>query len=281
MIILEALAKAKRAREGQETTGEAEAAPLPQRPARGKIGESPIPAPIRLEFPQVSINPAICERNRVFLTRQKGHAYSAVLDAYRILRTRLWAQGVSTERWTSLGMVSAGPGEGKTLTAINLALSFAREKRNNVFLLDLDLRNPSVCRYLGVQPAVGIGHALTREAKPEDVFFSIGIDNLTIAAGTQGYENSSELLGGSALDALLASINKLDPHSLIVVDLPPLLLSADALVVAPKLSTVLLVVAEGYTRRDQLDRAIEVLHGTNVAGIVLNRSRESVEDYYG
>ena len=66
-----------------------------------------------------------------------------------------------------------------------------------------------------------------------------------------------------------------------VEDLPPVLVSADALVVAPKLSGVLLVVAEGMTRRDQLDRAIEVLSGAKVAGIVLNRSRESVEDYYG
>ena len=66
-----------------------------------------------------------------------------------------------------------------------------------------------------------------------------------------------------------------------MVDLPPLLLSADALVVAPKLSAVLLVVAEGTTRRDKLDRAVELLSGSNVAGIVLNRSRESVEDYYG
>jgi Mrp family chromosome partitioning ATPase len=280
MTILEAIERAKRLREERaqhENRAPASEAPVVRRKAV-EIKSHPV---ARLEFETVKIDPNVYEKNRVMMQREQGHAYSAVLDSYRILRTRIWHRGVGTERWSSLGMVSAGPGEGKSLTALNLSLAFAREKKNNVFLLDLDLRNPCVCRYLGVTPRVGIGSALSGEAKPQDVFFGIGVENLILAGGVTSYENSSEMLGGDGLANLLAYINSIDPHALIMVDLPPLLISADALVVGPKLSAVLLVVAEGVTRRDQLDRAIEVLSGSTVAGIVLNRSRESVEDYYG
>ncbi len=282
MTILEAIEKAKRLRAEKAHESVREAPPSESTVSHRRTADPEAQHAIaRLDFERLPIDASVYERNRVLMSHDKGHAYSSVLDSYRILRTRIWHRGVGSERWTSLGMVSAGPGEGKTLTALNLSLAFAREKKNNVFLLDLDLRNPSICRYLGVTPTTGIGAALSGAVKPADVFFSIGVDNLILAGGLSSYENSSELLGGPGLSELLSYINRIDPHALILVDLPPLLLSADALVVAPKLSAVLLVVAEGVTRRDQLGRVVEVLSGSQVAGIVLNRSRESVEDYYG
>jgi protein-tyrosine kinase len=280
-IIEGTLERAKRAREERMREGAHEAATTESVAVRRKVvpaAEQPVP--VRLQFEQLPIDRRVCEHERVLLSDGRGHAYSAVLDTYRILRTRIWHRGVQAKRWNSLGMVSAGPGEGKTVTSINLALAFAREKRSNVFLLDLDLRNASICRCLGVTPRAEIASAITGEAKPEDVFFGIGVENLFVAGGLTSYENSSEMLGGPGLVDLLAYINKVDPDGLILVDLPPLLGSADSLVVAPRLSAVVLVVAEGMTRRDQLDRAVQALAGVQVAGIVLNRSREAVEDYY-
>jgi protein-tyrosine kinase len=281
MTIFEALEKGKKLRDERTPQGVREPAPTSPAFARSKPTEPEQASIARFEFEQMPIDPKFCENNRVLMARERGTGYSAVLDSYGILRTRLWARGVGAERWSSLGMVSPGPGEGKSLTSLNLALAFAREKKRNVFLLDLDLRNPSICRYLGAMPKVGIGSVLTGEAKPEEVFFTIGVDNLIVAGDLTSHENSSELLGGKGLTHLMAYINKIDPHAFILVDLPPLHLSADALVVAPKLSAVLLVVSEGVTKRDQLDRTIEVLSGVSVAGIFLNRSRESIEDYYG
>jgi protein-tyrosine kinase len=278
MTILEALEKAKRIRDERARLGTPE--PSPRRPVGyRKAADLPsAPAP-KLDVERLTVDPEVYERNRVLINNQ-AQTYSAVLDAYRILRTRLWHRGVGSDRGTSFGVISAGPGEGKTLTTLNLALAFARERKHNVFLLDLDLRNPSVCKYLGVAPKVEIGSVLNKEAKPQDALFSIGVDNLFLAGGLNSYENSTELLGGEGLAGVLARINEMDPQALILVDLPPILSSADAMVVAPKLSAVLLVVAEGQTKREQLDRAVEILSGSNVAGIVLNRSRESLEDYY-
>lgn len=284
MTILEALEKAKKLREARgDARGAGAAAPSVREHAvtrvRRKSREGTQAQAVRLEFPLVPLDERTCEESRVLLGTSR-HRYSSVLDSYRILRARLLPRLEAADNLCSIGFVSAGPGEGKTVTCINLALAFAREKKRNVFLLDLDLRNPSVCRYLGVQPPAEIGGVLSGEVPAHEAFFSVGVENLVVAGGNTSYENSSELLGGPGMEALVDAVHERDPRAIILVDLPPLLLAADALAAAPFLSSVVLVVAEGQTRRDQLEDALEVLSGTHVAGIVLNRSREHVEDYY-
>jgi protein-tyrosine kinase len=247
---------------------------------RQRVEVAPAAIPL-LDFTALHVDPAICEASRVLLgAPEGGYTYSTVLDSYRILRTRL-RRRVGEGDMPSFGIVSAGAGEGKSLTSINLAVAFARENKQNVFLLDLDLRNPTICSKLGVAPPTDIGTYLARAAAPRDVFFTIGVDNLVLAGGMTSHENSSELLGSAALVELLEYIKSVDPRALVLVDLPPLLLSADALVVTPHLTTTLLVVSQGVTRRDHLRRVTEVLAGVNVAGVVLNRSGEAAEDYYG
>jgi protein-tyrosine kinase len=280
MTILEAIERAKRMRaERARVSGDDEqvkkAAPI--RRAKLEVAPASVAA---LNFTRRDFDPEVCERNRVLISSSSGQPHIGAADSYRILRTRLRSRFVAGES-TSFGIISAGPDEGKSLTALNLALSFAIEKKRNVFLLDLDLRNPSLCRYLGVSPMVELGNCLAHLAQPDGAFFSPGIDHLVVAGGITSHENSSELLGGSGLAQLLDYIRTTDPHALIIVDLPPLLQSADAMVVAPHLTAMLLVVGEGVTRREHLSRAAELLSGMTVAGVVLNRSREAVEDYYG
>jgi protein-tyrosine kinase len=279
MTILEALEKAKRmhAQRAREPSAEDRADTSPTRRRKLEIAPASI---VALNYPRLDIDRTVCERNRVLFSAPQGSAHARAIDSFRILRTRL-RNRIGTEQFVSLGVISAGPNEGKSVIAINLALAFANEKRRNVFLLDLDLRNPSICRYLGAAPAVELGSCLAHAAKPEDAFFNIGVDNLAVAGGVMSDENSSELLGGAGLASFFDYIRQTDPNALIIADLPPLLQSADSLVVAPHLATMLLVIGEGVTRRDHLSRATELLAGLTVAGVVLNRSREAVEDYYG
>jgi protein-tyrosine kinase len=280
MTILDALEQAKRLhaqsrREGRKE--DTDAGPRRKRPDIAPVTPLPI-AP--LEFTRLELNPAICDQNRILISNAPKNPYARAADSYRMLRTRLRSR-LRTDGLSSFGITSSGADEGKSLTAVNLALSFASEKRRNVFLLDLDLRNPSLCRYLGVSPKVELGDALLQTVPIQDVFFTVGIDNLVLAGGVNSYENSSELLGTGALVQMLEFIAKSDPNALVIVDLPPLLQSADALVVAPHLSSMLLVVADGVARRDHLRRATELIASMNLAGVVLNRSREAIEDYYG
>jgi Mrp family chromosome partitioning ATPase len=236
------------------------------------------PAPLPM-FSVMQADARICEQARVVLSEGADHSQSKVLDSYRIVRTRL-RRALGTRDAASIGIVSAGRNEGKSLTSVNLALAFARERKQNVYLLDLDLRNPTVCGMLGVVPNVEIGSYLAGAAPPDATFFTFGFEGVAVAGGTARHVNSSELLSGSALPQLFQYLHSVDPRALVLVDLPPLLPSADALIVAPHLTSTLLVVSEGVTRRDQLQRAGEMLSGVNVAGIVMNRSREASDNYY-
>jgi protein-tyrosine kinase len=238
------------------------------------------PAPVELKFPRIDYDLRACERSHVLVPESAGDDVASGLTAYRMLRTRV-LHLLRSNRWTTLALTSPGPGEGKSVTAINLALSLAREQNHNVFLIDLDMSSPSVCDYLGITQARGIEHFFAGAIEPQQAFFSIGIDRLAIAAGVEATPFSSELLASGRLDLLLRWVNSISPGALILLDLPPVLATDDFLVAAPRADATLLVLAEGKTRRDSVVRAMELLSGFTLAGVMLNRSHERVTDYYG
>src|SRR6185295_16963230 len=110
-----------------------------------------------------------------------------------VLRTRI-LQRTRSNLWNTIGITSPGQGDGKSVTALNLALSLAREGNNNVFLIDLDMRNPKLCHYLGAVPPRDINDYFAGEAAPNEVLFSIGVDNLTLGGSLTSTDQASELL---------------------------------------------------------------------------------------
>ena len=196
-----------------------------------------------------------------------------------MLRTRILHRA-RANNWDTIGVTSPGAGDGKSLTAINLALAIAREKNNNVFLIDVDMRSPRICQYLGVKPPVEINQYLKGSASAEDVLFSIGVENLTLAGTLTATDQSSELLASGRIEELFTFIRGIAPQPLILLDLPPILSADDALVVAPKIHACLLVISEGRSRRDSTAKALELLSEFNLAGLVLNRSHAVIKDYY-
>jgi len=166
---------------------------------------------------------------------------------------------------------------------VNLALSLARENNNVVVLLDLDMRNPSVCRTLGITPQQELRDFFEQRIEtPEDLFMSIGLDNLLIAGNLTATQNSAELLASSRLEELLQFIRSSTTSPLVLMDLPPVLSPDDALVVAPRIDALVLVASEGITPRADLERASELLADFPVAGVVLNRSTDASQKYgYG
>jgi protein-tyrosine kinase len=196
-----------------------------------------------------------------------------------MLRTRI-LQRVRTSGWTAIGFTSPGPTEGKSVTALNLAITIAKEMNSNVFLVDLDLRNPSVARYLGIAPPHNLVDFLAGRESVDRTLFSVGIENLLLAGSTQSTKDSSELIAAGRHMELFAYIASISSHPLILVDLPPVLSTDEALVVAPQLDAIFMVVGEGATRRDGLERSVELLSEFNLAGIILNKSRGVAQDYY-
>jgi len=238
-------------------------------------------AAIRL-LPVVTPDIEAAEEKRILLPNSDGPGHERTAAAFRLVRTRL-LNSMRNEGWTTLAITSPGPGEGKSLVTLNLALSIARERMSDVFLLDLDLRNPSICSCLGVCPPRELVSYFGGDGTPAGALFSIGIDGLAIGGSTLPTEQASELVASGRLEEMFVYIRSIAASPIVLLDLPPLLVTDEALLVAPRVDAVALVVAEGRTRRDTLVRAKQLLSEFTLAGVLLNRSseRHGADKYYG
>ncbi len=234
-------------------------------------------APNRLRPVALAIDEAACRQRRLLL-RGEDEGEGAAIAAYRMLRTRLLHR-VRANKWVTVAITSAGPNDGKTLTALNLAFSMAREKGRTIVLLDLDMRNPSICRTLGVRPPHQLREYLENGTQVEDLFFTVGSENLLISGCTTPTDQASELLSSTRFDQLIADITQRTVNPVILIDLPPVLVTDDALVVAPKIDALLVVASEGATSRTDLMKAMDLLTEFTVAGVVLNRAAETSPGY--
>lgn len=194
-------------------------------------------------------------------------------DAYKILRTHVF-QRLRDHDWNTLAVTSPRDGEGKTLTAINLAISLSQEIGRTVLLVDADPSRSRVHEYFGFKPERGLSEYLLGEAElPELLVSFAGIDNLSFLPGGRVLANSAEMLGSPRMAGLVAELKHRYASRVIVFDLPPLLASANALAFAPHVEAALLVVEEGATSAEDVVRATELLQKTRLIGTVLNKSR--------
>jgi capsular exopolysaccharide synthesis family protein len=223
----------------------------------------------------VPIPEEIADQNRLICSPR----YQPAFSPYKILRTRVLHR-MRSNRWNRLAITSCGPGEGKSLTAINLAISLALQEQQNVVLLDLDLIHPSLYQYLGIEPEAGLSNYFNGGAQLEDLLISPGIDRLLVLGSETPIENSSETLRSSRMLELLDKVASRDSSSIIVFDMPPLLRSDDVLAFGPLVDALLLVVTPGKTSRVELEKAKEYLQEFNLLGTALNKSSESTTPYY-
>jgi protein-tyrosine kinase len=230
-------------------------------------------------FKTLQLDRAVLERNCVL----PAVSDPAALRAYKILRTRV-TRRLEAQQWRSFGVTGLSPGDGKTLTSINLAISLAQNVNTWVFLVDLDLRRSQVARSLGlsgVNGEAGLSDFLQGDASVDDIIYSPGIERLAIVPNFQAIADSSEMLTTPRMTELLQALERETPRRIIIFDLPPLLASDDVLAFAPQIDSMLLVVAEGATNRAALESAKETLSEMNLLGVVLNRSAETSDtDYY-
>ncbi len=208
-----------------------------------------------------------------------GIEKDAVADAYKILRTRI-LQRMRAKGWNSLAITSVGPNNGKTLTAINLAISLARGVNQTVLLVDFDLRQPGMASYFTEEPLPGLSDYLFHGTPLAQILFTPGIERLIILPGNEPLINSSEVLSSPAIVSLVEEIKTRYASRLVIFDMPPLIGTDDVLAFLPYTDAVLLVVEEGKTRREDLGRVQELLQGTNLLGTVLNKSADPVSKYY-
>jgi capsular exopolysaccharide synthesis family protein len=241
------------------------------RPAQLPVMEPAVPLePLKT----VDVSLAACEANRILVTEAQLREFPAADASFRLLRSRLQNR-LKQNNWFSLAITSPSQGDGKTVTSVNLAISVAREKLRPVYLLDLDMRNPSVYRMLGIVGATPLPDYLNGRAKPEQVLFQTTIPNLVVAGAATPTESASELLAGPRFSELLSHIRLRSRHALVIVDCPPVNLTDEALLVGPRVDAFLMVVSEGKTERKHFAQAIGTLGEFTMAGVVVNRSSDS------
>lgn len=193
--------------------------------------------------------------------------------AYRMLRTQV-LQSLLANDWNSVAITSPGIGEGKSLTAVNLALSLAREVNFTVLLVDFDLKRPSLAGMFGIEAQSGISDFILKDKALKEILIHPDVERLVLLPGNESLRNSSEILKSTKMTQLVEELKSRYPSRIIIFDLPPLLATDDALSFAPFVESLLLVIEEGKTSEQDLIRCEEMLKNTNIIGTVLNKSTE-------
>ena len=257
--IKKALEQARQEREIRQGGNAAPASGVPPT-SLGMVGESLTQT--------VAVEDAILRENRIVMGMEPG----AFTDAYNLLRTQV-LQRFKENNWNVLAVTSPGEGEGKTLTAINLAISIAREVDYTVLLVDANLRHPWMLEHFGLEHRKGLSDYLTDDIPLPELLVKPGrIEHLVLLPGGQPLTHSAEMLSSPKMAQLVEDMKSRYHSRIIIFDLPPILTSADALAFSPYVDAALLVVEEGSTQKQDVERAVELLDTTNIVGTVLNKA---------
>ena len=206
------------------------------------------------------------------------HSSFYVQEAYKTLRTniRFFLSGDGCKKFC---ITSGLASEGKSITILNLAISFA-EAGSKVLLIDADLRRPSLARLLIETASPGLSNVLAGLCKPEEAIRNAVYDNLDVMFSGEIPPNPSELLGSERMAKML---DKLSLHyDYILVDTPPVGVVSDVCVVGQQLDGVLFLVRQNYTEKETVARGIKQLEisGVNLMGFVLNGADKNRNSRY-
>lgn len=247
-------------------------------PASAVAEPGPSPAPPRETeaaptVPRTAVIPAsrqLLEKNKIVsLFHRSGAA-----DQIRLLRAQIFEK-MKAGGGNSLLVTSPRDGEGKTLLAINLAVSIAQEVNRTTLLVDADMRRPSIHRFFGLAARKGLADYLLGEADLPSLLVNPGIEKLTILPGARSLPNSTELLGAPRMEALVQEMKGRYPDRFLIFDSSPLLCCPDPVVFSRFIDGVLLVVEAERTNRRDLERGLELLEQRHLLGMVLNKVHEN------
>ena len=195
-------------------------------------------------------------------------------EAYKLLRTNLMFTLPDEGKCRVVGISSATRGEGKSITAINLAYVIA-ESGKKVLLIDADMRLPSVSKKLSIPSAPGLSDLLMTAEPDFSAILKTDKENWDILPAGSIPPNPSELLGSAQMSSLIQTLS--ENYDFIILDLPPVTIVSDALALSPILHGIALVVRNNYSKRRELHLALKSLElaSVKVLGIVINAKANS------
>jgi capsular exopolysaccharide synthesis family protein len=228
-----------------------------------------------VEFASSEILTARVEPHLVAITKPR----SPECEQFRSLRTRLLQAG-EREQKRAFVITSAGVGEGKTLTALNLAWLLAQTDGVKALLIDADLRQPCAAGYLGIEAECGLSEVLTGQTHFTEAIIKLEPAGLHLLPGGAAREDVAELLSGPRFGRLLDEARKFFDY--IIIDAPPLGVFTDANLLINRADSAIMVVRASKTRYAVVDRLLEQLPRERLLGVVLNRADTKLDanDYY-
>ena len=259
-------------------------AEAPRQTARSQPVAAPAPSAAEaLVSRHINIDFAIL-RARGLLTSDDER--SSLAEEYRMIKRPLLANafGANPVKSGNLIMVTSSlPGEGKTFTTINLAISIAMELDRTVLLVDADVAKPRMPEYLGFRSEHGLLDILRQGTRDlSNVILRTNIENLSILPAGRTYARATELLASEAMDRLIAELANRYPDRLVIFDSPPLLATSEASVLASHMGQIVMVAEADKTPKNALREALSRLEGAcDVIGMVLNKSASHNAGGYG
>ena len=206
------------------------------------------------------------KKKRIIVENDKSPAGKA----FNLLRTKI-LQKLNENNWNSFAVVSANSGEGKTLTAINLAISIARDVNYTALLADFDMINPAIHTYFDYYPEYSLVDYLQHNIALNKVLMNPGIDGLLLLPGSNEIFNSAETLASPVITNLTMDLKAFYQSRIVIYDLPPLLETDDALAFSSCFDAVLIVVEDGKTTANDIKKIEGILGNKPVLGTVLNK----------
>jgi len=223
----------------------------------------------------VKLDPAILENYRI-VAQNKHDPASWVFDS---LRTQV-LQKMEENNWRTIAIVSPTPEVGKTVVAINLAISIAQQPQKTAMLVDFDLRKPRIAQYLGIKREKSINNLLAGDAELSEIIVNPSIPRLTIVPTNKPVNQSSETLSSNSIRKLVIEIKERYDSRIVIFDLPPILNVDDAMVLLPQVDCVLIVVGNGQHAEHELIETKRLLSKSNILGVVVNRAEVEPKAYY-
>jgi protein-tyrosine kinase len=249
--------------------GEAAARVHVVKPQADAPGPDARPQPLHIDYTTTCVLPEA----RLHLLSTPGIVRSdgsELAEAFKMLRSQVLLR-MQAEGHRLIGISSPRRGPGKSLAAANLALSMAADLDTSVLLVDVDLTGLGVQSVFGLDGRPGLIEHLLRDAPLAELLVNPGIERLVVLPAGQGpIRNSAELLASRTLQHLLQEVRRRYDDRIIVVDLPPLLDSADALAFLPQVDSTLVVVENDASSIRDLEAASELLAPFNLMGTVLS-----------
>lgn len=261
MNLRKALDKAQKERQ-EDMLGE-ESSPTGE---KNKENAKPWQVPAYTKSSQVQLDRgALVENKCVCITPG-----AAEIDHYKVLRAQIM-QKTKEKGWNTLMVTSAQPGEGKTLTAINLAITLAKEFNQTVLLVDCDLRKQDIHKRFGYKSDRGLGDFLLNGCSLNEIISWPGVEKMTLISGGQIIQDTTELLGSPQMKSLVAEMKERYADRYVIFDLPSLAVGADAMTFAPLVDGIVMVTQAGRSSVKEINTALELIPREKLLGFVLNR----------